>query len=169
VFAPLSKKITKLYKAYKATEGVTTAQLEDFMTIARKLKGTRKVKNATATDTTEEQTHHSISQMSYDQRSNNFDMLIAQLQNTPNYKPNEPEYQIATLQDEKALMLQATQGVADAFVPLNNARSIRNHSMYLSDDNLVDAFNKAKDYLFTILDTKSVQYKAIAKIKFKKA
>ena len=84
VFAPQSKKITKLRKAYKATEGVTTAQLEDFMSIARKLKG------------------------------------------------------------------------------------IRNNSMYLSDDNLVDTFNKAKDYLFTILDSNSVQYKAIAKIKFKK-
>jgi len=40
--------------------------------------------------------------------------------------------------------------------------------MYLSVDNLVDTFNKAKDYLFTILDSNSVQYKAIAKIKFKK-
>jgi hypothetical protein len=63
---------------------------------------------------------------------------------------------------------QATQSVANTFVPLNNARSIRNNSMYLSVDNLVDTFNKAKDYLFTILDSNSVQYKAIAKIKFKK-
>ena len=168
VFAPQSKKITKLRKAYKATEGVTPAQLEDFMTIARKLKGIRKVNNAPTTNTTEEQTQHSTSQMSYDQRTNNYDLLISQLQNTPNYNPNEAEYQIATLQAEKAQMLQATQGVANTFVPLNNARSIRNNSMYLSEDNLVDTFNKAKDYLFTILDSNSVQYKAIAKIKFKK-
>jgi hypothetical protein len=39
--------------------------------------------------------------------------------------------------------------------------------MYFFDDNLVDTFNKAKDYLFTILDSNSVHYKAIAKIKFK--
>ena len=168
VFAPQSKKITKLRKAYKATEGVTPAQLEDFMTIARKLKGIRKVNNAPTTNTTEEQTQHSTSQMSYDQRTNNYDLLISQLQNTPNYNPNEAEYQIATLQAEKAQMLQATQGVANTFVPLNNARSIRNNSMYLSEDNLVDTFNKAKDYLFTILDSNSVQYKAISKIKFKK-
>ena len=168
VFAPQSKKITKLRKAYKATDGVTQAQLEDFMTIARKLKGIRKVNNAPTTDTTVEQTQHSTSQMSYDQRTNNYDLLISQLQNTPNYNPNEAEYQIATLQAEKAQMLQATQGVANTFVPLNNARSIRNNSMYLSEDNLVDTFNKAKDYLFTILDSNSVQYKAIAKIKFKK-
>jgi len=169
VFAPVSKKITKLRKAYKATEGVTPAQLEDFMTIARKLKGIRKVKNTPTTDTAEEQKQYSTSQMSYDQRTNNYDLLISQLKNTSNYNPNETEYKIETLKEEKNQMLQATQNVTNAFVPLNNARSIRNNSMYLSEDNLVDTFNKAKDYLFTILDSNSVQYKAIAKIKFKKA
>lgn len=169
IFAPVSKKITKLRRVYKATEGVTPAQLEDFMTIARKLKGIRKINNAPTTDTTIEQTQHSTSQMSYDQRTNNMDLLISLFQNTPNYNPNEVEYKVATLQAEKAQMLQATQGVANTFVPLNNARSTRNNTMYLSDDNLVDTFNKAKDYLFTILDSNSVQYKAISKIKFKKA
>ena len=169
IFAPVSKKVTKLRKAYKATEGVTPAQLEDFMTIARKLNGVRKVKNKPTTDTAEEQKQHSTSQMSYDQRTNNYGLLISQFQNTPNYNPNETEYKIETLQEEKNLMLQATQNVTNKFVPLNNARSTRNNSMYLSEDNLVDTYNKAKDYLFSILDSKSVQYKAIAKIKFKKA
>lgn len=168
IFAPISKKITKLRKAYKATEGVTPAQLEDFMTIARKLKGIRKANNAPTTDTVEEQKQHSTSQMSFDQRTNNYGILISQLQNTLNYIPNEIEYQIATLQAEKVQMLQATQNVANTFIPLTNARSTRNNTMYLSEDNLVDTFNKAKDYLFTILDDNSVQYKAIAKIKFKK-
>lgn len=169
IFAPQSKKITKLRKAFKATEGVTPTQLEDFMTIARKLKGIRKINNAPTSDSTVEQTQHSTSQMSYDQRTNNMDLLISLLQNTPNYNPNEVEYQVATLQAEKQQMLQATQSVANTFVPLNNARSTRNSTMYLSDDNLVDTFNKAKDYLFTILESNSVQYKAISKIKFKKA
>ena len=169
IFAPQSKKITKLRRVYKATEGVTQGQLEDFMTIARKLKGIRKINNAPTTDTTVEQTQHSTSQMSYDQRTNNMDLLISLFQNTPNYNPNEVEYKVATLQAEKAQMLQATQSVANTFVPLNSARSTRNNTMYLSNDNLVDTFNKAKDYLFTILDSNSVQYKAISKIKFKKA
>jgi hypothetical protein len=139
------------------------------MTIARKLKGIRKVVNPITTSTTEEQTQHSTSQLSYDQRTNNMDLLISLLQNTANYNPNEVEYQIATYQTQKAQMLQSTQAVADTFVPLNNARSTRNNTMYISDDNLVDTANKAKDYLFTILDGNSVQYKAISKIKFKKA
>jgi hypothetical protein len=168
LFKPQSKKITKLRKAYKATQGVTEAQLEDFMTIARKLKGIKKIKNAPTTDTNLENTHHSTSQMSYDQRTNNMDALISLLQNTTNYNPNEAEYQVATIQEEKDQMLKTTQTVSSTFVPLNNARSTRNDTMYLSENNLVDTYNRAKDYLFTILDSSSVQYKAISKIKFTK-
>lgn len=168
IFKPLNRELTKLRKAYKATEGVTQVQLEDFMTIVRKLKGVRKTAITTSTNSDEAQTNYSTSQMSYDQRTNNMDLLIALLQNTPNFNPNETEYQIATYQSKKAQMLVKTQAVADAFVPLNNARSLRNTTLYNSDDNLVDIANKAKDYLFTILDASSAQYKAIAKIKFKK-
>jgi hypothetical protein len=168
LFKPHSKKITKLRKAYKATQGVTEAQLEDFMTIARKLKGIRKVNNKPTTDTNLEKAQHSTSQMSYDQRTNNMDSLISLLQNTTNYNPNETEYQVATIQEEKDQMLKSTQTVSSTFVPLNNARNTRNDTMYLSENNLVDTNNRAKDYLFTILDSSSVQYKAISKIKFTK-
>jgi hypothetical protein len=90
------------------------------------------------------------------------------LQNTGNFNPNETAYQIATYQAKKAQMLAKTQAVANTFIPLNNARSERNNTLYLSDDNLVDTANKAKDYIFTILDASATQYKTIAKIKFKK-
>lgn len=168
IFKPLNRELTKLRKAYKATEGVTQVQLEDFMTIIRKLKGVKKSKDNPSTDPKEEQDSYSTSQMSYDQRTNTMDLLISLLQNTPNFNPNENEYKITTYQAKKASMLQATQAVADTFVPLNNARSTRNTTLYNSEDNLVDIANKAKDYLFTILDSSSAQYKAISKIKFKK-
>ena len=168
IFKPLNRELTKLRKAYKATEGVTQVQLEDFMTIVRKLKGVRKTSVATSTNPVEAQVNYSTSQMSYDQRTNNMDSLIALLQNTPNFNPNETEYKVVTYQDKKTQMLVKTQAVADTFVPLNNARSLRNTTLYNADDNLVDIANKAKDYLFTILDANSAQYKAIAKIKFKK-
>ncbi len=168
IFKPLNRELTKLRKAYKATEGVTQVQLEDFMTIIRKLKGIKKSKNKPSTDPQEAQDSYSTSQMSYDQRTNTMDLLISLLQNTPNYSPNESEYKIVAYQDKKAAMLLKTQAVADTFVPLNNARSARNETLYNSEDNLVDTANKAKDYLFTILDASSAQYKVIAKIRFKK-
>jgi hypothetical protein len=168
IFKPLNAELTKLRKAYKATEGVTPAQLEDFMTIIRKLKGVKKTNTPLSTNPEENLKSHSVSQLSYDQRTNNMDGLIALLQRTPNYNPNEIEYKITNYQQKKERMLEATQAVANTFVPLNNARSERNNILYNAEDNLVDLANKAKDYLFAILDTKSPQYKAIARIKFKK-
>ena len=144
LFKPLNKELTKLRKAYKATEPKSQAETPD------------------------EAETHSTSQLSYDQRTNTLDALISLLQNTPNYNPNEPEYQVATYQAKKEAMLEATQKVAETFIPLNTARSERNKELYLADDNLVDIAIKAKDYAATILDTNSAQYKAIAKIKFRK-
>lgn len=169
LFAPVSKKVTQLRKMYKTTQGVTMAQLEDFMTIARKVKGVKKNIPPVITDPQQENNEISTSQMSYDQRTNNYDQLISLLENTPGYSPNEEEYKVATLKQEQAQMLEATQAVADTFIPLNTARTVRNNTVYDSEDNLVDTFNKAKDYLFLILDGSSAQYKTISKIKFKKA
>lgn len=168
IFKSLNRDLSRLRKAYKATEGITQAQMEDLMTIIRKLKGVRKTPVIASTDPTETQTSYSTSQLSYDQRTNNMDPLIALLQTTPNYNPNETEYQVKTYQNKKAQMLEATQAVADAFIPLNTARSLRNDTLYNIEDNLVDTANKAKDYVFTILDTDSSQYKAIARIRFRK-
>ena len=168
IFKPLNRELTKLRKAYKATEGVTQAQLEDFMTIIRKLKGVSKTQSVVSTDPAILEDSHSTSQMSYDQRTNMMDALISLLQNTTNYSPNENEYKVSTYLAKKADMLVKTQAVADTFVPLNNARSTRNQTLYNSENNLVDTANRAKDYLFTILDSNSLQYKAIARIKFKK-
>ena len=120
IFKPLNRELTKLRKAYKATEGVTQVQLEDFMTIIRKLKGVKKSKDNPSTDSKEEQDSYSTSQMSYDQRTNTMDLLISLLQNTPNYNPNENEYKVATYQAKKTSMLQSTQAVADTFVPVKS-------------------------------------------------
>jgi hypothetical protein len=79
--------------------------------------------------------------MSYDQRTNTMDLLIALLQNTPIFNPNETEFKGVTYQDKKAQMLVKTQAVADTFVPLNNAHSVRNATLYYSEHNLVETIN----------------------------
>lgn len=168
IFKPLNRELSKLRKAYKATEGVTQVQLEDFMTIVRKLKGVRKTPIKDSANPDEEEINYSTSQLSYDQRTNNMDLLISLLQNTPNFNPNETEYKIATYQDKKDKMLKRAQAVATTYIPLNNARSLRNTTFYNGPDNMLDLANAAKDYIFTILDTSSAQYKAIARIKFKR-
>lgn len=164
LFKPLNKDLTKLRKAYKTTKGVTPEKLEGLMIIIRKLKGVRKEPLEKPKNNEEEKKNHSVAQLSFDQRTNNMDLLIAYLQNTENYNPNEVEYKIATYSNKKDKMLATTGAVNKTFVPLNTARTNRALSM----DNLVDTANLSKNYIATILDEKSPQYKAIAKIKFKK-
>jgi len=168
LFAPINKKTTKLKLAYKTTEGVTAAQLEDFMTIARKLKGYSKRKKQDATLIEDFKTNYSTSQMSFDYRTQNYGLLISLLENTPNYNPNEEEFKIAFLKNEKEMLLKATHKVTENQIPLTNARGLRNHHFYTAEDNLVDTFNLAKDYIATILDSNTLTYNAIVKIKFKK-
>lgn len=165
-FKPLSPNLTRLRMAYKVTDGVTQAHMDDLMTIIRKLKGKRNPATASASGTGTIQ--HSVSQLSFDQRTNNMDLLIAHLVNTPNYAPNEAEYTIAGYKDKKIRMLLKTQAVADTYIPLNSARSARDYALYQAPDNLVDVGNKVKDYISTILPKSSPQYKAIMAIKFKK-
>lgn len=166
VFSPINKKLTKLEKAYKTTTGVTAAQMEDFKTIARKIKGIRKNPPEAPTPPETQSDSHSASQLSYDQRTNNYGQLIELFSSTPNYDPNETEYAVTTLQNEKLQMTQTTQQVADTYFPLSQARTRRNKEMYTNEDNLVQTYNLAKDYIAMILDKKSPEYKAFAKLKF---
>jgi len=168
IFTPFNKFLTKLRKVYKSTENVADAEMENFMTIIRKLKGYKKDTSEPSTNSEEEQKQHSTSQLSYDLRTDNLELLISLLENTPNYNPNEEEYKIATLKKLKEDMKTATNKVNQTYIPLNNARNQRNQTLYNAEDNLVDTSYKAKDYLLAILDSKSAQYKAISKIKFNK-
>lgn len=162
------KKITKIFKSFKASEGVDEKLVEDFMTISRTLKGTRKSKPKLEDNPEQASAAHSTSQMSYDKRTSNMDLLISLLSTTPGYNPNEPEYQISTIQAERTEMFNATQKVSDSFFTLNNLRSNRNNEMYIKSDNLMELFSAAKNYVLSILDSSSAQYKSISKIPFKK-
>lgn len=168
LFAPLNPNLTRLQKAYKATEGVTAAHIEDLRSIVFKIKGLRNKKAPQPTPDEPAPNQISVSQLSYDQRTNNMDLLISLLQNTPNYAPNEADYTVAYYKDQKQQMLLKTQEVANTFIPFNNARSLRNHTLYEASDNIIGLAEKTKAYIATILPKSSPQYKAIAAIKFKR-
>lgn len=168
VFMPLNKQLTKLRKIFISTEGVGPLQIEDFMTIIRKLKGARKSPKSKPLTEEEIVAQHSTSQLSYDQRTNSMDLLISFLENTPNYHPNEAEFTIDTYQNKMQEMLDSTDLVNQKYTILNSARAVRNNTLYISEDCLVDIAIKAKAYLLGILPTNSVVYKAILKLQFKK-
>ena len=167
IFLPINKNLTKLKKAFKATEGVGPAQIEDLDTRIRLLKGERKPDGKKEKTPEELEKEHSVSQMSYIKRTDNMDGLISFLENTPNYRPNEDEFKVATYTATKQAMLDSTTTVDTTFTALNTARSNRDKILYTQTNNLVDTCNQQKDYLLSILENQSPEYKAIFRLKFK--
>jgi hypothetical protein len=136
------------------------------MTIARKIKGDRKAEKKQIDEATTEENKYSISQLSYYQITNNFDALVALLENNTDYNPNEDIFKSDTLRTMHQKMLIVTDEVSQKFIPFNSARSRRNNRLYYESNNLVDTAYTVKDYLASILEVNSSEYKAIAKIKF---
>jgi len=138
------------------------------MTIIRKYRGVRKVPKPKTEDPEELAKYHSVSQTSFDLRTNTLDMLIAYLINLPNYEPNEDNVKVATLENTKQQMLSATDEVNTTFISLNAARSGRNLLLYFASKNLFKAGTDARNYVLGILNKTQSEYKFFSKIIFKK-
>ena len=114
-FEPFSKLITRVMNSLKAS-GASTQVVQSARTIVRKLQGRR----ASAKITEEEKkaleaegkevNQISASQMSFDNRIENFDRLIMLLSSIPLYNPNEAELKVETL---KALHNQLKEKNSD--------------------------------------------------------
>lgn len=164
-FEPLSKLITRVNNALKATD--TSEQVdESAQTIIRKLQGRRatpKVQN------TEGQVENQIStsQMSYDNRIENLDRLIMLLTTVPEYNPNEEELKVSTLTVLYNDLIAKNAAVLAANVPLSNARIARNEILYKENTGLVDTTADVKTYVKSVFGATSPQYKQISKLAFK--
>jgi len=169
-FKPLSPLATRLLNAIKAS--TTDSKVDDnIKTYVRKIKGERasekievtKVAGVASTDDTNQQ---SSSQLDFNNRLNFLDILIKQLAFIPQYTPNEPELQPASL---RALYndLSAKNAVAvEAEVKIENARIARNKVMYTPLTGLVDVASDVKTYVKSVFGPTSVEYKQISGLKF---
>ena len=171
VFKPLSKLVTKMINALKAS-GTTKQVIDSAQTIARKLQGRRASQKMTDEEkklaesaglSTKEA---SSSQMSFDSRIENFDRLIQYLGSVSEYKPNETELQIETLNNTLSNLKEKNAAVLNAGVPLTNARIKRNDILYAETTGLVDVALNVKTYIKSVFGASSPQYRKISKIKF---
>lgn len=172
-FEPLSKIITRVNNAVKATD--TTTQVdESVQNLVRKLKGIRasaKISDEVKKQLEEEGkevNQNSASQMSYDNRLENLYKLLMLLNSIPQYKPNEEDLKISTLtalyEDLKAKNL----AVINTNTPLSNARIARNKIMNTDLTGLVDIAFDSKTYIKSIFGATSPEYKQVSKLAFKK-
>lgn len=171
-FQPLPKLITRLSNALKASD--TTPEVNDAAaTIIRKLQGRRATpkktneEKKTAADAGQEIVENSTSQLSYDNRLDNFDKLIKMLASIPQYAPNEAELKITTLTSIYNDLKAKNTAVTTAKVPLNNARILRDTLFYKDNTGLVDTANNIKTYIRSVYNPSGPQAKAINKLEFK--
>ena len=170
-FEPFSKLITRVMNSLKAS-GASTQVVQSARTIVRKLQGRR----ASAKITEEEKkaleaegkevNQISASQMSFDNRIENFDRLIMLLSSIPLYNPNEAELKVETL---KALHNQLKEKNTEVILPivqLSNSRMNRNKILYNENTGLVDVALDSKTYIKSIFGATSPQYKQISKLRF---
>jgi hypothetical protein len=170
-FSPLSKLTTRLLNAVKSTS--TTGAVDDnVQALVHKIQGAK----ATPKLTEEEKTalaaegkstkEISVSQMSYDSRLENLNKLILQLGSIPEYKPNEPELQVATLRQLHTDMSTLNATVVTAEKALGNARIARNEVLYKSLNGLVDISADIKTYVKSAFGASAPQFKQVSKLEF---
>jgi len=172
-FEPLSKLITRIMNALKAAD--TTQQVdESAQTLVRKLQGrrasaklTEEEKKAMA-EQGKEQKEISSSQLSYDNRLDNFDKLIKLLTSITQYAPNEADLKVVALTTLLTDLKAKNTAVITATIPLSNARISRNDILYKELSGLVDIAQDVKSYVKSIFGATSPQYKQVSGLEFKR-
>lgn len=170
-FEPFSKLITRVMNSLKAS-GASTQVVQSARTIVRKLQGRR----ASAKITEEEKkaleaegkevNQISASQMSFDNRIENFDRLIMLLSSIPLYNPNEAELKVEALKALRNQLKEKNTEVILPIVQLSNSRMNRNKILYNENTGLVDVALDSKTYIKSIFGATSPQYKQISKLRF---
>lgn len=109
----------------------------------------------------------SASQMSYDNRLDNFDKLIKLLSSVEEYAPNEADLKVASLSALYADLMLKNMTVISAANPLSNARILRDEVLYKKGTGLVDIALDVKAYVKSVYGASSPKYKQVSKLTFK--
>jgi len=152
--------------------GASKETLADAETHVRKLTGARKspkIKDDPNTPANEASKQNSASQMSFDNQLGNFGAYVSILANVPSYAPNENDLKLTSLQAAHANLESRNNAVSATFVPLTQARGLRDGPLYLNEDSVVNRAQLAKAYVSAALGTDSQLYKQIKGLSFKRS
>ncbi len=172
-FKPLSKLITRVINALKATSAPDEI-ISKVVTLVRKLQGRRASAKLTEEEKQEliaqgkEVNEISSSQLSFDNRLNNLDQFIKLLASIPEYSPNETELQVTTLTAMLEDLKQKNNAAVEAASPVNLARIARNDILYRENTGLVDVALSAKRYVKSVYGASSPEYRLISGLVFKR-
>ncbi len=171
-FKPLKAYATKIINALDSTDA-SAETVKDARTIIRKLQGQRATPKAPPTpppagggEAIPDKTI-STSQQSYDQQIEHFDKLLELLISDSNYKPNEPDLSIASIQAKLAVLKTANTSVVEAYTNWSNSRIARRTILYNALTGLVNTALDVKKYVKSVYGASSPQYKQVSKLEFR--
>lgn len=173
VFNPLKPLTTRLINAFLACK-VSPNTLDNAKTYAAKIKGSRINPKQNPPEDPKNPNPESnnngisVSQLSFDNQINNFELLIETLKGEPKYKPNETDLQVTTLEALLTDMRLKNSAVVNATEPLSSARITRNDDLYNETTGLVTLAQEVKSYVKSVYGATHPKYKQISGIKFTK-
>lgn len=169
-FAPISKLVTRIFNSLKAS--ASTGRLDEAVrTLVRKIQGSRGSSGKSKTDVEsspsgEVKISISSSQMSYDNRLDNFDKLIKLLAGISSYAPNEEDLKVSSLTALYNSLKSKNDAVIAAEIPLSNARLARNKELYEENTGLVDLAADVKSYIKSVFGATSPEFKQVSGLLF---
>lgn len=197
IFKDVKKLCTRIVLAAKSSR-VTPLHYQDLVSIKNKINGVRKQNKVTTTLTSTDKglvlnnmdsssktnsintttvannngiiskKSNNTAQLSFDRLSDNFGKLIEVIKATPEYKPNEVDLKLDSLQEKSDLLKLANQTVLESLVDITKARKDRNQFFYLKENNLVDTAMAVKNYTRSVFGARSVQNKQLTNLSFRK-
>ncbi|OFY26396.1 MAG: hypothetical protein A2275_05260 [Bacteroidetes bacterium RIFOXYA12_FULL_35_11] len=187
LFEPLSKFVTRLMNSL-ASSDAPEKTTEDAKTISRKIEGQRATKKSkNALDAFIESTHKvsadienttnpaevahkeiSASQMSFDNRVDNFEKLVSLLASETGFAPNEADLKVTALNVKLSDLKAKNSAVVSCFAKLSKSRIERNKILYDEKKGLYEVAMEIKAYIKSVFGATSPEYKQVSKIKFTK-
>ena len=171
-FELMRKMVSRINSFLRSTDSSDLVD-KSARTLIRKIQGVRasrklsdeEVENLAANGIVIKQV--SASQMSFDNRLDNFEKLIKLLTSIPNYLPNEADLKITALNTLYVDLKAKNNAVLNASVALKMARLQRNEVMYKPNVGLVDISVDTKLYIKSIYGVKSPVYKQFSSLQIK--
>lgn len=169
-FDSLSGLMRRSFAMLKAS-GASKGKLEDAQTFLRKITGARKsprIKDNPATPEVEGEKQHSASQMSHENRVGNVAAFVSILAHTPLYNPHENGLKVSSLQALVADLDAKNNAVSLAYVPLSQARGVRDGMLYLNEDCVAKRAALVKAYVQAAFGRDSQLFKQIKGLDFRR-
>jgi len=172
-FGDVSPLMTRVHGVAKAS-GASDAQVEDLNSFKRKLTSKRKAKTkaevagAPGAGTTESESSRSSAQLGYDNLVGHIRGYLGVLGTMPAYNPNEADLKLLALNLFADGLQAKNDAVSSTFVPLSQARGLRDQLLYQADNSVVNTAALAKQYVKGAFGTQSQLYKQVKGLDFKR-